>query len=174
MEMIAALCCLLVLCASVLLALEEAKKDAWLISQHMPVDHVGAWCFRAAIMSGVVGLLLMIVDPWAAVPLLGLAGSSFSALFRWQLNGARRLHTCYIAPWSNAYDRLWYGVLFFITSIKFGLWVWPGQSSIDVARVGYTHGATATTNDIHRAGRIAYVVEIAVSVGCVVWMLSRS
>lgn len=169
--MIPILSCLLVIGAAHLFAREEAKIDAWLISLHMRIDHPKAWCFRVTVMALIVSLLTLVVELWQAVPLLAISGASFSASFRYRLNKMRGMHTCYISPWSNVYDGLFYRLyMWSYTLFRFGMWIWPTNDMLHVTMVGYTRGATVSVQGIHRSGRLAYVSEFAMAAGCLLWM----
>lgn len=173
--MIPILSCLLVLIVAYLFAQEEAKQDAWYIRKGWRIDHVQAWCFRASVMATVVGLLVTVVGPWHAIHLLGISGFAFSAFFRYGLNASRGKDWRYIGPWSSAYDSLFYRLYVCGYALfRLGFWIWPNDDMIDTAQWGYRLGSTATTQDIHRSGLLAYTVEALISIACLVWLAARS
>lgn len=173
--MIPILSCLLVLIVAYLFAQEEAKQDAWLIREGMRIDHAVAWCFRAAVMVLVVLLLLTVVEPWHAIPLLAISGFAFSAFFRYRLNALRGKDWRYIGPWSSWYDSLFYRLYMCGYALfRLGVWIWPNDDMIDTAQWGFIRGTTATTQDIHRSGILAYTVESLISIACLVWLAARS
>ena len=119
------------------------------IAMNKPVRHVRQWLLRAS----VVTLLCVVIGlPWMAIGLAGL----FSAVFRYALNRLRGLSPWYMAPWSNLYDRVFY-------SIACLYWFTPGM--LRSHRIILTGGSPiGDWSDIHRAGRIAYAVELVVFV----------
>jgi hypothetical protein len=124
------------------------------IAMNKPVRHVRQWLLRAS----VVTLLCVVIGfPWLAIGLAGL----FSAVFRYSLNRLRGLSPWYIAPWSNLYDRAAMSVTVAARYFaRYHKWWWPNDREVAMWMDGYVSGFDWAKKDIHRAGRIAYAVEL--------------
>ena len=141
------------------LALAEyaSRDDFQQIGKGSKVRHGLQWLFRAA----VVGLACWLDDcALYALPLALL----FSAVFRWRLNGLRRLDWRYVSP-SNWFDWIWLMVT-----------VAPGVSMLDKENWTLYHGASYLkreryTKDVHRAGTMAYIFEAVCFVAGTVWYI---
>jgi hypothetical protein len=116
--------------------------------------HVPRWLIRAALVTLAA---LLFGHPWMVLGLWGL----FSAMFRFALNRWRGKDWRYIAPWSNLYDRT---VMSFRVSVRYFAsyyqWWWPNDKEITMWKDGYLSGWPWAKKDIHRAGTIAYIVEV--------------
>ncbi len=142
MEVIAA--CILTAAFAVWCACDDDLQ----IAMNKPVKHVQQWLLRAS----VVTLLCVVVGmPWLAIGLAGL----FSAVFRYALNRLRGLSPWYVSP-SNWYD--WQFIKrtrwFTLDLVK-----QPRTQAMMYHQVAYNDAPYYVTS-IHRAGRIAYAVEL--------------
>jgi hypothetical protein len=135
-----------------------ACDDDLQIAMNKPVRHVRQWLLRAS----VVALLCVVIGlPWLAIGLAGL----FSAVFRYELNRLRGLSPFYIAPWSSLYDRAAMSVTVAARHFaSYYKWWWPNDREITMWKDGYLSGWPWAKKDIHRAGKIAYAVELVVFV----------
>jgi len=82
---------------TVLLAMWQAREDAYAIARGEVIDHGTAWLMRASV---VVVVSTLLTTWWMAVPMAGL----FNIVFRWDLNTRRGLAWDYVSS-SNYYDR---------------------------------------------------------------------
>jgi hypothetical protein len=145
-----------------------ACDDDLQIAMNKPVRHVRQWLLRAS----VVTLLCVVIGlPWLAIGLAGL----FSAVFRYALNRLRGLSPWYVSP-SN-----WYDYLLILFSAN-GYTDWKLSEYIRLHGKVYfcdlpSHLEWRNRNEgsdqywrdqwqsvIHRAGKIAYAVELVVFV----------
>jgi hypothetical protein len=140
MEVIAA--CIFAASFAVWCACDDGRQ----IAMNKPVRHVRQWLLRAS----VVTLLCVVIGlPWLAIGLAGL----FSAVFRFALNRLRGLSPRYVGPWSSLYDRAMF-------------LPWRGKYPEDIYVMASRYFLTRAPRhlefrtDIHRAGRIAYAVEL--------------
>jgi hypothetical protein len=129
---------------TVAFALWCAADDAEEIAHGKYIRHKLQWVLRA-IAVGVPCLLFGV--PFFAIGLAFL----FSAVFRFRLNRLRGLSVWYIGPWSSLYDRL-FAALFYMR--------WPNWLDVLLMRDDYIE--FGNVGFIHRAGRIAYAVEVVI------------
>ena len=115
---------------TIAIAILSAWYDKVRIAGGHEIMHVPRWVIRAALVSIAA---LLFGHPWMVLGLWGL----FSAVFRFALNRWRGLDWRYVSP-SNWYDR---------TFMEFAGYWWSSWDGFD-------------TNDVHRAGTIAYIVEV--------------
>jgi hypothetical protein len=114
--------------------------------------HVPRWIIRAALVSIAA---LLFGHPWMVLGLWGL----FSAVFRFALNRWRGLDWRYIAPWSNTYDLVFYG-------LAGEGWPHKGLRMDPVSRAyhnGFKYDGIimwGVRDRVHRAGTLAYAVEV--------------
>ena len=128
------------------LALLSAWYDSGRINNDLPIVHVPRWLVRSA---------LAVIAAWVTGEWILLLGSwgLFNLFFRPCLNQWRvpKRSVWYIAPWSNVYDRTIWSITFFgYEPITWSLYL-----------QGYLSGAPGYVSDVHRAGKLAYIVELA-------------
>ncbi len=134
-----------------------ADKGGKPVEQHAP-DWQGRAIFGAAVSLTCAGALSMWTDKgflWAALGFALIGYGSFTPVFRWYLNRLRKVHPLYIAPWSNAYDSV-----FFAMSFRCRYGGWPNSSHVEAYRSTYSEGWTHAKRVVHGAGRWAYAVEL--------------
>lgn len=139
----------------------EAWSDHMLIKNGYSIDHVRAWFIRAGVIALSMVILVPFFGPFEGNDLMGfnlwtvlgfclMSAFGFSAVFRYQLNKIRGLDALYVAPWSNWYDMaMWMATNFFVLHP----WNWEDL------RERYFDGEKQWVKSIHRAGRLAYIVE---------------
>ena len=129
----------------------SARDDFRQIGNDEKIRHVIQWCIRAAIVGAAcIADWYWFNSPWYTV--IGMAGL-FSAFFRWRLNSLRGLDWRYVSP-SSWYD--WQ----FIRLTHAG---YDGQRDDAIEWHGIRYNNLQLyPNDIHRAGLIAYIVEVVV------------
>lgn len=134
------------------IAIFEADKDAFAIEAHLKIDHAAGWCRRALGIMVPAGIVCLALPSWWCIlPLLVLGAFLFSAVFRYRLNKLRGLHPCYVAPWSNVYDRVFYAI---------SILAWSDRDILEMDRDWYFKpGFRLVKGDVHRAGRLAYITE---------------
>lgn len=139
------------------------------------LDHAPMWRFRAAMVAGAaLGMWLLAnheaPQHWSVLlPLLGFGAFAFSAWFRFKLNKRRKEDWRYCSP-SNWYD---YG--FLMLSGAWGWkqprWTWSNWRGF----MKFAHWNNYELNppyvvQVHRAGTIAYCVELTITAACLVWV----
>jgi hypothetical protein len=158
MDMIA----LLVLPFAVLMAYGEAHRDFEAIRDHTPINHVRRWLERSVRLGLVGAILALFMDrPLAMAPLLFAGAFLFSGVFRWKLNGLRGMRKCYIAPWSNWYDRVFYALACLTW------WTKAELRSHEIIMRDYERSMIVSGYEVHRAGRLAYFTEAVLCVAFV-------
>jgi hypothetical protein len=132
-------------------AVWQASEDDLQITMGQPVRHVRQWLLRAS----VVTLMCVVIGlPWLAIGLAGL----FSAVFRYSLNRLRGLSPWYVSP-SNWYDWFWLCVC----AATLGWSAWGHRREFAISW-SYNLLWPGWVQWSHRAGRIAYAVELVVFV----------
>ena len=153
---------------TIAIAILSAWYDKIRIAGGHEIKHVPRWLVRAALVSIAA---FVFGHPWMVLGLWGL----FSAVFRFALNRWRGLDWRYIGPWSNTYDRVFHGI---VIRYRHGFWIpadFLGEER-DIYFGGRGIDATSTQSakdDIHRAGTIAYIVEVVAFV-VVLWCHLRA
>jgi hypothetical protein len=140
-------------------AVFEACEDFGLIADHNEVEHVYGWIWRAFITC-CIWVFAAICIGYSAIPCAIGSAFLFSAVFRYCLNSMRGLHWAYLSP-SAHYD--W---LFMRLTGKFGnraslIKEWPSDYHGSNEVTDYVHDIT------HRAGTIAYIIEVAILAVCI-------
>lgn len=164
--MMAAVVVILLACA-VVVGLWHARVEARMIADNIAhgrkedLPHVDLWLHRAALLSApvVASSLLLPWDIRYTVAAIAVEYGAFAVAHRWRLNTLRSLPATYLAP-GNVYDRTMIRLAWVI-----GWGSWPNYAQM---RENHTlfHSPLGTayrkTNAL--AGRIAYIVEVAVFV----------
>ena len=157
-------------------AKNEAHIDATDIGNGVKIDHVQRWLDRALVATGAafaiwtVGIFHYGLDPrWAKFMVVVLLGGAFwfSFWFRKYLNRERGKHRWYVAPWSNAYDRVWFALV----EREWHEREWMGFIS-DIYNHSPKYGRIK--RNIHRAGRLASITELSfatLSIGLALWII---
>lgn len=165
-----------------LFAWAESKRDARLIREGKPIDHKKRWRLRAGLVC--IGAILptgpyecalnwLILLKWALLCIA--AGALFSACFRYLLNKRRGKHWAYVAPWSSVYDRVWYILVWagrwVALSIKAMRFTSPKTYvlySVKLIDYGSYVNSSIGRMMIHRAGRLAFVCELLLTLAALV------
>jgi len=140
-------------------AVFEAWRHFLRIEEHKRINHIGAWTVRALVTCLILGLASFKLG-YSAIPCAIGSAFLFSAVFRYCLNSMRGLHWAYLSP-SAHYD--W---LFMRLTGKFGnraslIKEWPSDYHGSNEVTDYVHDIT------HRAGTIAYIIEVAILAVCI-------
>lgn len=100
----------------------------------------------------------------AAAPFVG-AWCLFTSAFRWRLNAAMGWDRYYLGSTSR-YDLLMISLVLFAKN-----WRWPNVAGIRATHQGAYASSPGYLADVHRAGRLAYAVELIVSAACLTFAL---
>ena len=144
-----------------LFARAEAWSDHMLIKNGYSIDHVRAWFIRAGVIALSMVILVPFFGPFEGNDLMGfnlwtvlgfclMSAFGFSAVFRHKLNKERNLSPLYVAPWSNWCDMAMWMATNFLARHP---WNWEDL------RERYFDGEKRWVKSIHRAGRLAYIIE---------------
>lgn len=146
---------------------------AWLqADEHQPIIRRGRMSAKIkrdwTAMRGVV-LGLCALAAWgfgvpflASVALFSGAWCLHTSAFRWRLNAAMGWDRYYLGSTSR-YD------LFMISLVLFAKnWRWPNVAGIKATHQG-AYRFDGYNADVHRAGRLAYAVELIVSAACLIF-----
>ena len=142
------------------LAVYCAWDDANEIKNDEKILHLLQWCIRFLVA---VGMVAVVAGFGLKATFLAIgSGASFSMVFRYCLNRMRGLDWRYVSPSS------WYDWQFIRHSLD-----WINKGSGYRGRVLEEHQSSyfsgnfpAYVRCIHRAGLVAYVLELVVLVGC--------
>lgn len=146
----------------------EAPRDAETIAAGSEVHHTPAWIrrFLTWALASIVVFGFVMPHTGTSVAACALVGyGAFTPVFRWRLNNLRSLKACYVSP-SNAYDWLF-------IDLTLG-WIVKGparrKQAIEQHQHNYSSGLFPIyRRNIHIAGLIAYVVELA-SLSAGIWL----
>ena len=138
----------------------EAKMDATDIAEGRPIQHGEGWFRRVGVSLIAIAIVFFCVMPhtWTSIAACALVAYGWwMPVFRWRLNGLRKLKACYVSP-SNAYDWLF-------IDLTLG-WVIKGPRRREMAIEEHQHGYFSGLfplyrRNIHRAGTLAYAVELS-------------
>ena len=136
---------------TILLAVWSAADDAEQIRNNERLNKALQWLARAF---GVTAFCVACGMWWMALPM----GALFSSVFRFTLNRLRWLDWRYVAPWSSFYDRVFYAL---------ATMYWWSDAHLRSHRIllrEYWKSSIADGSDIHRAGLLAYIAELAFAV----------
>src|SRR5690349_9088222 len=148
----------------------EARDDANTIRKQDDVDHKAEVKERIVALGVplvVIALAASVKDwtwhwEWRTLLFIPICWAVFTVGFRWMLNKMRGKHWCYVAPWSNNYDRFFWAALSFLRDLPraikrkkvkelFRLVCDQGQAKLALYHyVGYSEPEDLAT--IHRAG----------------------
>ena len=158
-----------VLFTALLLAIVAAS-GAWLqADEHAPIIRRGRmtaavkrdWTIARGMVLGLcaLGAWFIGIPFLSAVALFIGAWCLFTSAFRWWLNAAMGWDRYYMGSTSR-YD------LFMISLVLFAKnWRWPNVTGIKATHQG-AYKFDGYKADVHRAGRLAYAVELIVSASC--------
>lgn len=151
-----------------------AMAGAWLqADEHAPIIRRGRMTAAIkrdwSVARGVV-LGLCALASWgfgapflSAVALFTGAWCLFTSAFRWRLNASMGWDRYYLGSTSR-YD------LFMIALVLFANnWRWPNVTGIKATHQGAYNLSDGYKADVHRAGRLAYTVELIVSTACYIF-----
>jgi len=129
-----------------------AAHDADAIAKQQPINHVEGWIMRAAVgLAFSLGCGLPSGSLWVAALLCVANSGLFSYVFRRRLNRLRGFNVNYVAP-GNLYDWTVMWLVGFRGGRKYWISVW--SDNVIVRNV---------QRWVHRAGRLASTVEIALA-----------
>jgi hypothetical protein len=140
------------------LASMEARSDFDTIKNGLPVYHVNVWLWRAGCaLALAAALAIHAASWWMLAHLLVLSYGAFTPAFRFMLNKRRGKDWRYISP-SNRYD----------FTFIYATWFGGLSRSVSIGEAKEYHQAyyvPSGRNDqyqpaVHRAGFIAYAVEV--------------
>ena len=152
-----------------LFAISEAWRDGAAIARHEPINHGKGLLFRLAICGIFFGcasaLHWLIAHDFRFLLFAPMGWAAFTMLFRFALNAERGLDWRYVSP-SNWYDWafLWLGSIPG-RGMYFGT-VFSRRARLEFveswATIGYHAGFHPWVTWAHRAGTLAYALELAV------------
>lgn len=125
------------------------------------------WTTMRAVLLGGLALatLLLGIAPFLSATLLFIASwCLFTSAFRWWLNAAMGWDRYYLGSTSR-YDLLMISLVLFTKN-----WRWPNLVGIKATHQG-AYKFDGYRADVHRAGRLAYAVELIVSAACYIFAL---
>lgn len=137
----------------------EAASDREAIRTNGTIDHTMNWIARAiAALVMASPYLIYAKSFWFALAMLCSAAFGFSALFRWRLNKLRGKHPCYVSP-SSWYD---FGYMVILGEHRpHRRWTWSNWKACVLNSHWINYELSPSyTKSIHRAGRLAYIVEV--------------
>lgn len=140
----------------------QAYAHKWIIMRdRMSAKVKRRWTTMRGVVLGLFALVAWIfgVPFLASVALFSGAWCLFTSAFRWWLNAAMGWDRYYMGATSR-YD------LFMISLVLFAEnWRWPNVTGIKATHQG-AYKFDGYRADVHRAGRLAYAVELIVSASC--------
>ena len=140
-----------------------AWDDAKEIKNDDKIHHLLQWIIRFLVA---VGLVAVVAGSWSQAAFLAIgSGALFSMVFRFSLNRMRGLDWRYVSP-SSWYDYV-YLVISGAWSWKPNGWKWKNwQGLMRNSHTGSILFDAQYQSSVHRAGLIAYALELVVLVAC--------
>jgi hypothetical protein len=148
-------------------ALFEAILDYNTIRAGKPIHHKRAW-MRRALIGGCLALCFGSLR--LTVPIVAFL---FSAVFRLALNYLRGRNPLYIAPWSNVYDRVMFSIAhprrwrIWFSALGMNIQSILYFDSLCIKTERFLYFNLDKTGPVHRAGKVAYIIELTVVAICV-------